>query len=96
MSNNPLLNITTDALGLPAFGAIQPEHFHAGVPRRDGGAAPRHRRHHGESRAGDFANTIVLLEREDLALDISPASSFTSRALTPTTPCRPSSAKSRR
>ncbi len=69
MSDNPLLPLTTDALGLPPFGAIRSEHF---LPAFRTAMAAQLRAIDvitANPEPATFGNTIVLLEREDLGLD---------------------------
>jgi peptidyl-dipeptidase Dcp len=69
MTNNPLLNITTDMLGLPAFRAIQPEHFMPAFRAEMEAQLRAIDAITANPEPPSFANTIVPLERKDLALD---------------------------
>ena len=69
MSDNPLLSDTSDALGLPPFDKIKPEHFR---PAFDAAMATQNRAVADIAASAEpatFANTIVALERSGLDLD---------------------------
>ena len=72
MNDNPLLTITTDALGLPPFGAIKPEHFMPAFRAEMDAQLRAIDAITANPEPASFANTIEALERAGRGLDGDP------------------------